>query len=414
MKLTLGRTSLLALALMVAGASAVACAEAESALESPIDPPDAALPEASTEAGAADAQTDAAIDEDAAPRVCSDHGFCHTALPPDQTLEGVWGDGAGTVWAVTGEGNVLRWDGSAWNLHASDLGPLRAIWGSSATELWVGGDEGLYHGTGPSAGALTFASSALEGGARVRVRSIWGASASDVWAVGEKEADDDEVSGAVLHLDGGGTWALDPASANGVAYSHVWGSPGMGVWIAGQRPMPGERPPWWPPELEVAVLQRSPGASAFAEATVPGRPDPGHDPVEGRMETIYAATATSDTTMLVLGRIAAGLPAIWRAATADGGKTFTWTYASDGGYGEPVYRAVSGGAANDVWAVGDYGRVRHWDGTEWSPAAITITKLPVVDPFHAVWTGGASEVWFVGKDIALRYDPATKKDGGVK
>ncbi len=413
MKLTLGRTSLFALALAAVGVSASACAESERAVNAPSDQPDAAaLPPAPTEAGAADAEVDAAIDVDAAPRVCSDHGFCHTALPPDQTLEGVWGDGAGTVWAVTAEGNVLRWDGSAWSLHVSDLGPLRAIWGRSASELWIGGDEGLYHGTGPSPGAITFAPSALEGGARVSIRSIWGASASDVWAVGER-ADDEVASGAVLHLvDGGATWALDPASANGIAYSHVWGSPGAGVWIAGQRPMPGERPPWWPPELEVAVLQRSPGANAFAEAAVPGLPEP--DPAAGRMESIYAAAATSDTTMLVLGRIGAGRPALWRAATADGGKTFTWTYAFDGGYVDPVYRGVSGVAANDVWAVGDYGRVRHWNGTEWSPAAITVTKMPVVDPFRAVWTGGTSDVWFVGKDIALRYDPATKKDGGGK
>ena len=46
--------------------------------------------------------------------------------------------------------------------------------------------------------------------------------------------------------------------------------------------------------------------------------------------------------------------------------------------------------------------------------AITNTPVPIIDPLHAVWSGGQSEVWFVGKQIALRFDPTQEKDGGVQ
>ena len=56
------------------------------------------------------------------PRECSDDGFCHTALPKGQTLRAVWGDGQGVVWAVSGQGAILRWDQTEWKIHASGLG----------------------------------------------------------------------------------------------------------------------------------------------------------------------------------------------------------------------------------------------------------------------------------------------------
>ncbi len=117
---------------------------------------------------------------EAGPRECSTFGFCPTVLPPgDHTLKGVWGDGAGVVWAVTLEGSVLRWNGTAWKVHASDLGALNVIWGSSPTDIWIAGERGVEHGTGASSDSLAFTPNALleEG---VTVSAIWGTSATDV------------------------------------------------------------------------------------------------------------------------------------------------------------------------------------------------------------------------------------------
>ena len=412
---SLGGLRLLALVLGTAAATMVACADSEPDTKgpAPADTGTTTLPPASSEAGAdADTNADASIEADAAPRVCSDHGFCHTVLPSHQTLEGVWGDGKCTVWAVSTEGNVLRWEGSAWHVHASGLGPLHGIWGSAPTDFWIGGDEGLFHAGGATPSVVAFKPSGPTGRDRYRIHSIWGASGDDVWAVGARQGAFGGPNGTVLHCTAdadagtGPTWVLDPASSNGIAYSRVWGSPASGAWIAGRRPMMGL------PFEEVAVLQRSPEASTFSEVPLPG--DPGDSPDFGRMSMIHGAAATSDTTMLLLGRSVSTLPGTWHGASTDGGKTFTWTYARDGRIDDPAINAVFGTAPDDAWAVGNFGRVRHWDGTDWSPAAITLTKLPVTARFHSVWSGGPSDVWLVGQGMALRYDPAMRKDGGTK
>src|SRR5690242_5737913 len=74
--------------------------------------PDTAAPPPADADVDADAGVDA--DVDAAPRTCSDQGFCHVPLPEPLKLRGVWGDGTGVVWVVAEEGKILRWDGNAW------------------------------------------------------------------------------------------------------------------------------------------------------------------------------------------------------------------------------------------------------------------------------------------------------------
>ncbi|MBX3209224.1 MAG: hypothetical protein KF764_29600 [Labilithrix sp.] len=402
MKLSRDRMIVLALALGAVATATISCAdtEADPYTPPPVDNGDAALPGVD----AADTAPDAS--PEAGPRVCSDHGFCHTSVPADQVLAGVWGDGTGVAWAVTAKGDVLRWDGNAWKVHASKLGPLRAIWGSGPTDVWIGGDSGLYHGTGATSAALEFAESALPESATVA--SIWGASATDVWAVGWLEDEIGERQGRVFHLGAGAgaEWTLDPLSAEGAEYSHVAGSAGAGVWISGARPRPDE--PW----LNEILLFHKRGAGKFALETLPDDPVP-YEPM-GQIGSVRAMAVTADSRIWIYGDNVIEGPGIWRGTSADGGMTFTWTHAPDGDPLAPRITAVFGTLADDAWAVGELGRVRRWDGAEWNTAAITLTKLPVVDTFRAVWSRGAEEGWVVGDGIALRYDPAQRKDGGAK
>lgn len=387
----------LLLATTVSFASASCAKTEEAAVPAGSANPDAALPD--DDAGT---EIDASIE--AGPRTCSDHGLCPTALPGEPTLKGVWADGTGAAWAVSEEGDVLRWDGSAWTVHASGFGALNAIWGSSPTDVWVAGVRGIVHGTGASSATLTFAPSTLPD-PKTSIWSIWGTSAQDVWAVGFTQADGGDTPPRVLHFAPGGAgpgWTIDPASNEGIAFTHVWGSPGTGVWIAGTRPSADD-----PFFTEVAVLRKN-GSGAFVPETLPD--DPEDILPWARMQTIQGAVAASDTSVWVFGRTS--FPGIWRGTSTDGGKTFSWALTRDGRPDEPMLTALHG-VGDDVWAVGEYGRVRHWNGASWSPVAITTTKLPVTDPFYAVFSRGAAEAWTVGKGIALRYDPAQEKDGGL-
>lgn len=390
MKLSLGPlASLLSLSAIAAIA---ACSDSENAAEPEPPPPDAALP--ATDAAVVE---DANPDVDAAPRECSIHGFCPTALPPKEVLRGVWGDGLGIVWAVSESGHVLRWDGSAWSIHTSDLGPLYAIWGSGPNDIWIGGDEGLFHGTGSP---VVFASVPTAAPSTVAIRSIWGESASDVWAAGTPTAN--PAFGVVLHQepgDGGPTWNVHPVSARRAMFAHVWGSTKTGVWVAGARPQP-------PPDdffEEIAVYRKAPGATDFEEVTLPLMPD--EYPTFAKLTVFGGAAAAGSSIMWIFGRNVSDIPGIWKGTSTDDGATFDFEYLPNGKNTEPHVTAVWALSEDDAWAVGEYGKVRRWDGTTWSTAAIATTKLPVIDDFWAVWSSSPNDVWIVGDGIALRRDP---------
>jgi hypothetical protein len=401
-KRPLARMSAVALALAwLGGLCASACADSDVApsLPPPVDNKDAGAP--SSNGDAAEPTPEASVD--AGPRVCSYNGFCPTSLPAAQTLVSIWGDGTGVAWAVSTEGNVLRWDGAQWKVHASDLGPLAVVWGSGPTDVWIGGDNGIQHGTGPNSAALTFTTSFLPD-AGTRIASIWGLSGSDVWAVGTgMDPNTGGLVGAAFHFTGE-KWTVERVLSDSAGYSHVWGSAGSGVWIAGQRPMPDA--PWL---MELAISRTSDGGD-FTEIALP--PDP-HVPAPlGAPATLRGASAVSDTSIWLHGGSVSS-PLTWRGTSSDNGKTFTFTAERDGSLNAPQINALFGTAANDIWTAGDYGQVRHWNGTKWTGTAVTTTNLPVTNPFYAVWAHGSSEVWLAGKDIALRYDPAQNKDGGV-
>ena len=64
-----------------------------------------------------------------------------------------------------------------------------------------------------------------------------------------------------------------------------------------------------------------------------------------------------------------------------------------------------GASANDAWQVGDFGRLRHWDGTKWTQSVIMVTSAPVKSDFFGAWAVSKDEFWVVGDGIALHKKP---------
>lgn len=401
------KLSLISLGLGAAMIAFVACADSaeNDANEGP--PDGSTLPK--TDSGPTGDEVDAgedASDVVVPPRVCSDQGFCKTALPAGKhELRGVWGDGAGVAWAISAEGEVLRFDAGAWKVHASGLGKLTAIWGSGPTDVWIAGEEGVQHGTGASSAALAFAKSALPGGAK-NVTSLWGAGASDVWAVASVEVDGGfEPESRVFRWsagDAGTSWS-EVAVPKGVLFERVWGSAGSGVWLAGTQPIPDEF------YREGVIFRRGVGQKAFTQEGLPKDPD--DTSFFATFGGVRGAAAMGDATVWIFGQSVTGMPRILKASSTDGGATFAWTFIPYGSFEDPAFNAVAASAPNDAWAVGDYGQVRRWDGAGWVAAGITPRKVPIIDPFYGAWSRAGADAWLVGKDIAIRWDPS-KKDGG--
>ncbi|MBX3213289.1 MAG: hypothetical protein KF850_14735 [Labilithrix sp.] len=410
---------------------AVACAEADVSIGSVLDGEDAAptvqVPgedAASAEDASADAGGDVttAADVEQPARTCSDEGWCHTIVPDAQTLRDVWGDGAGGVWTVSEQGNILRWDGAAWvQSHAAGV-PLYAIWGSSPTDLWAGGGTRttgtqvlpgvLLHGTGSSPATIEWTVVA----APVTIRSIWGASATDVWAVASVTHRVNRVDrSVVLHYagppaavdpddsDAGVTtgWEIDPVSADFPAhFEKVWGTSADDVWIAGRVPPPSGS------NATGQVLQ----LASDGDGGLAWRRNQPQTVVTARAD-LNGLSFTKSSAAVVGFHGDTSSPYLHTGIGDDDGATFTWTLqtAAATGFANNAMTAIWGTSPNDIWIAGQRGRLRHWDGTGWRVAAVALDDvMPVQKAVHAMWGTGPNDIWAVGADIALRkVDPSS-------
>lgn len=366
--------------------------------EGGVIPPSEAGPEidAGSDAGAGDAARP--------PRTCSDQGWCSSVLPPEQSLRGVWSDGAGVVWAVSEEGAILRWSAATntWTLHAKVTGPLHAVWGSGPGDVWVGGKGGLHHGQGASPAALVFQPNAAPGNASIGITSIWGTGENDVWAVGGIMVDEDTAASRVLHFtgtktDAGATWTLDPVSARPFAFTKVWGSVKSGVWLGGTNTDPFNG--------DAAVFRRPAGAAAFARITT--LPFDTRDGADLGVLGDFTSGGVSGNDVWIAGKSRGFSPGFWRGTSTDGA-AFTWSHLQRD-LNDQRLEAIWGTSSTDTWAAGDYGRLRHWNGSTWVQAALMTGKFPITAPLHALWGSSATDLWVVGDDTALHLDPTKAK-----
>ena len=152
------------------------------------------------------------------------------------SLSDVWGSSATDVWAVgrdetvdPSDGVVLHYDGASWRpvLQHEGLVP-NGVWASSATDVFVAGfqvdesDSGeftvagsVWHYDGATWTSMPLPSASV-------LNEIWGSSATDVFAVGE--------DGVVLHYDGA-AWTLATPTRGGLL--GVWGSSPGDVYAVG-------------------------------------------------------------------------------------------------------------------------------------------------------------------------------------
>lgn len=369
-----------------------ACADSEETNAAPIDTADGSPVPPAGDAGV-DAPIDAAAEADVVvpPKTCSDSNLCHLPLPVKEHLVAVWADGAGVAWSVTTEGSVLKLANGAWTVHATKLGALVAIWGSSPTDIWAAGEKGVYHSIG---GAFT--ASTLPGAFPTKVTSLWGLAANDIYVTGDTVDVDDNAINVVLRFNGS-TWTKLTVPA-GNTYYRVWANASSGVWIAGSHPLP-------PPDEFVnvsSVYRKAVGATKFTEVTLPKSPQFPDQPFLSLLREVKSVSVPDASTVWIHGVSVASYPAIIKGTSADNGVTFTWTYDEGGLSSNPEFNAVFTVTPLDGWAVGEWGQVRRWNGTAWQPQAVTTTKLPVINELNAVWAA-ADRAYIVGDDIAMEW-----------
>ena len=408
---------------------AAACAEADVTIGAVVDDTDSGpgvpIPPTEDASGLqdADATSDARIDGDVEQpsRTCTDEGWCHTELPPGQTLRDVWGDGSGTVWTVSEEGKILRWTGTAW-AESHDAGvALYAIWGSSPTDLWAGGGEKttfgtvvpgvLLHGTGTSADKITWTVISTP----MAIRSIWGSGATDIWAVAslahrvnradpsyvlhyagplaDTDAGDADGGDGGIPLEGG--WEIHPVSSAFPAhFEKVWGTSADDVWIGSRVP-----PAFSSGTPTGQVLHFAPDG----DGSLAWRTEQPPAPNTARVD-MNGFALSRNLTYVVGFHGDANSPYLHTGESNDDGATFTWSQrtAAQTGFANNGLSTIWGMGPNDLWVGGQRGRIRHWDGTSWRVAAVSVDAvMPMQNAVHAIWGSGPDDIWVVGADIAL-------------
>ncbi|MCA9671171.1 MAG: hypothetical protein KC503_36485, partial [Myxococcales bacterium] len=115
-------------------------------------------------------------------------GFNQVVMPTE-TLTAIWGSSASDVWVTARDGKMLHYDGSSWETKSVGQAgtDYRAIWGSGASDIWALTRTSAMHYDGSQ-----WTQSALA--ADQSLNAIWGSAADDIWAVGD--------ASTIMHYDG--------------------------------------------------------------------------------------------------------------------------------------------------------------------------------------------------------------------
>jgi hypothetical protein len=140
----------------------------------------------------------------------------------------VWGSSATDVWIGGSNGRIYQWNGTAWISRITGINPtlsVNRIWGTDANNIWVVGATG-----GTNTGVIykwNGASWDLQLSGVPTVRSVWGSSATTMWAVGGTGT---AQPGQIYRLSGS-TWTEITTVPN--TLNHIYGSNANNIWAVG-------------------------------------------------------------------------------------------------------------------------------------------------------------------------------------
>jgi hypothetical protein len=255
---------------------------------------------------------------------------------------------------------------------------LRSVWAGTDGAWAVGDQSTILEGHGASWTRQPDLDSMLD------LHGVWGAAPNDVWAVGTRAS-----AGRIAHYDGT-QWTLLP-TAFGAGLNAVAGSSSTDVWAVGDASSSFH---WngsaWQtvdasaatPHPLVAVTATAGRAYAVTDSTLVIAWD-------GTSWKPYVAPNAPGALSGVWGQTdlwATGLAGgVWRST---GGQ---WNTVLDPMMSNPMTGVWGTGDAN-VWAVGFYGNIGHWNGSSFA-----LVPNVTGQNLFAVWGTSSGEIWSVGE-----------------
>jgi hypothetical protein len=298
-----------------------------------------------------------------------------------KTLYDLWGQGPDNVWIVGSGPTVLHYDGSSWdnvNLPSfpSGVWGLEGVDGSASNNVWFVG----YQGT-----ALRWNGSSIQKHTvptQKRLRAVWSRSSSDTWVVGDE--------GAIFHWNGSSWQAPSmPASVGTDWFTDVWGSGANDVWArTNHHVYHYDGSSWQESYGGVSGLQGMTGCGpndiwlANGTGSLKHYDGTSWSSVSKGNTYLSRGSCSPSGTLWFIGGV--------HIAHGDG---TTFTFVDSGPFRK--YTDIKGTSSGHLFAVGEWGNVRHWDGSTWHDDAVsgTLSKLAVISSNNVFATGSNGRIF---------------------
>jgi len=319
-------------------------------------------------------------------------------------------------------GTVLRGDGLAWSIEATPThAALYGVWGAGAGDVFAVGIDG----TILRRDAVEWRS--MASGTTEILAAVSGTSASDVYAVGS--------AGTILHFDGS-AWS-PMASGTGELLQSVW-APGGPIAVGANGTILRFHQGAWTRDAGVTTawlygVARS-GSRAWA---VGAHAIFAHDgsawtaPTRGAVPALRGVGRGTSTTVTLCGEdgyIARGRAGSWRVEDTGAARRLNAVWQSEAGVSfavgtnrilrregtawveehmEVIEFTDIGGADSRIFAVGALARIRERTGSGWRPSTIGGT-VRVTDDLHAIAMASGNLGYIAGANgVVLRFDGTT-------
>jgi uncharacterized repeat protein (TIGR01451 family) len=272
---------------------------------------------------------------------------------------------------------------------------LYGVWGSSGSDVFAVGDYGtILHYDGETW-------SAMDSGTTRDLSGVWGSRGDDVFAVG--------ANGTVLHYDGA-TWsAMD--SGNTSDLWGIWGSSGANVFAVGGSTILHYNGLAWSAMSSGTIgwlrgVWGSSASNVFAVGSMEYcEAEPGEWVCWYGAGILHYDGASWDDGWGCDTRQEGPLESVWGSgggdvfAVGDYGTILHYDSAMDSGT-DTYLTGVWGSDGGDVFTVGSGGTILHYDGVAWSPMDSGTREY-----LYGVWGSSGSDVFAVGQyGTILHYD----------
>lgn len=334
----------------------------------------------------------------AAPRLCNGDGWCWmNPLPQGNTLRAIWGTSANDVWAVGDAGTILHYDGATWVSILSGVNDdLYAICGISKDDIWAFGKAGInihYNGsqwqaiTMPFGGDLYGCSFDRKGHGMATNYSgyVYEFTSSSWVSLNRPHSEGRPIRAIWTNQKGNGTLFDD--NGRGAEWSgSQWSASGVQLGFSVNAIVGWQDSP---------VLAVGAGAAQFKDK-------------KWTTQSLPKDSSTLNAVWMSDATLAWG---VGNNGTIVGWNNGVWSN-SISPTKMPLY-GVWGATADDVWAVGERGTLLHWNGQRWSSQWNDVADG---NNMNAVWGANASDVRFVGdKGTILHWDSSQiqKEESGT-